>query len=137
VELKDIWAAAAILIGFELAGFSWRMDREMKLREVRLRNPHGGYTWFPPADYLNLFSLLVIVFGVFLLPMRGTLTAHAAGKALVAGLVLFAGYPFAVLGHYGLLFTKGKRELPGEYCTAAEGVVVAVTVVVAVVSVLF
>jgi len=131
VELKDIWAAAAILIGFEMAGFSWRMDREMKLRESRRENPHGGYTWFPPADYLNLLSLLVIVFGVFLLPMRGTLTPHAAGKALAAGIVLFAGYPFASLAHYGLLFTSGRRELPGRYCTLVEGLVVATTLVAA------
>lgn len=129
MELKDVWTAAAVLLGFQLAGFTWRLAREMDVAK------EGGINWIPPADYLNLSSLLITVLGVFVLPGTGLIPSHIAERALGLSVVLFAGYPFALLGHYGLLFNKGTR-LPGKYWTRQEKVVIAITVLVGILYIL-
>lgn len=125
MELKDVWTAAAVLLGFQLAGFTWRLAREIDVAK------EGGINWIPPADYMNLFSLLTTVLGVFVLPVTGLASPRAAERAFGLSVVLFAGYPFALLGHYGLLFNKGT-VLPGKYSTRQEIIVIAITVLIAI-----
>ncbi len=125
MELRDIWQAAAVLMGFQLAGFTWRLAREIEVAKA------GAINWVPPADYLNLISLLTTVLCVFVLPTMGLLSVGAAERAFVVSVLLFAGYPFALLGHYGLLFNRGTT-LPGMYSTKQERTVVAFTALVSV-----
>jgi hypothetical protein len=120
IEIKDVWTAAAVLIGFQVTGFLWRLQREMEMAKRRKTN------WFPPADYLNLFSLLATVL-VFVLPITSLASSRAAATLLGLSVILFGGYPFALVGHYGLLFNRGRPRLPGEYVTLQEGIAVAMT----------
>jgi hypothetical protein len=65
VELKEIWTAAAVLMGFQVTAFIWRLNRETTVAEA------GGVNWVPPADYLSLCSLLVAAYGVYASPIAG------------------------------------------------------------------
>ena len=125
MELKDVWTAAAVLMGFQLTGFAWRLAREMEVDQA------GGVNWVPPADYLNLASLVATAFGVFVLPITGLISPDVAECVFGFAVVLFAGYPFALLAHYSLLFNRGTR-LPGKYSTKQERLVVASTILAAV-----
>ncbi len=66
VTLGNIWSAAAVLLGFQLAAFTWRLQRELTMES-------GGVetVWFPLADWLNLVAFVVVAGGVFLLPVLG------------------------------------------------------------------
>jgi hypothetical protein len=95
-SLADVWVGASVVIGFQLAAFSWRMSREMTW-DIPQR-------WFPPADWLNVVSLVVNVGGVFVLPILSLPSStEFARDAFGLGLLLFAGYPFALAAHYELI----------------------------------
>jgi hypothetical protein len=108
-------------LGFQLTAFAWRVQRELNLRTP--------VKWVPPADLLNLVSLGVIVVGVFALPtLRLPANDTFARDAFVLGLLLFAGYPFALAGHYRLFRTgppkPGDEIRPTGWCSASEAFVV-------------
>ena len=124
--LYNLWNAASVILGFQFTAFAWRMTRE---REIATK---GGPTWFPFADKLNVFSMLVSITGVFLAPILGFKFVHPAG-ALVVSLLLLAAYPFALAGHYDLFFKHWGRA---DYFPVQERVVVAIAVL-SVVFVLF
>ncbi len=130
MELKDLWTVGAVLMGFQLTAFTWRTTRELNGRDLReeyhAEQNQDVNRWFPPADYLNLASLLVIVGGVFLAPILRLGSIRFAERALGLSAILFIGYPFAVLGHYNLLFRKGTA-LRGEFSTVQEKAVIVVT----------
>jgi hypothetical protein len=65
MDLKEIWTAAAVLMGFQLTAFIWRLNRETEVRKS------GGKNWLPPADYLSLASMIAIAFGVYAFPIAG------------------------------------------------------------------
>ncbi len=102
--------------------FTWRVSREITVSE------RGGVTWLPPSDIMNLVSMLVLIFGVFLPPTVG-ITSDIPQVALGLSFVLFAGYPFALAGHYDL-YTKGPRSY--KYVTRQEIIAIIVTVIVGV-----
>jgi hypothetical protein len=135
VELKDLWTVGAVLMGFQLAAFTWRLTRELNGRDLReeyhIEKNQDVDRWFPPADYLNLASLLVIVGGVFLVPILSLGSARFAERALGLSAILFVGYPFAVLGHYNLLFSR-RTTPPGEFSTVREKAVIVVTILLSV-----
>jgi hypothetical protein len=120
VELKDLWTAAAVLMGFQLAAFVWRLNRETDVSK------QGGANWMPPADYLSLLSMFTTVFGVFVLPIAGVLPPLASQRLFGLSLILFAGYQLALLGHYKLLF-RGAVQFPGKYVTGDELLIVLIT----------
>jgi|SRR5712664_453097 len=135
IPLKDLWTVAAVLMGFQLTAFTWRLTRELSEQELRTQyhiEPEQNVNrWFPPADYLNLISLMIVVGGVFLVPSLGLGSARSAEDALGLSAILFVGYPFAVLGHYNLLFSKGTTP-PGKFATMQEIGVVVATVLAAI-----
>jgi hypothetical protein len=135
IPLKDLWTVAAVLMGFQLTAFTWRLTRELSEQELRAQyhiEPEKNVNrWFPPADYLNLISLMIAVGGVFLVPSLGFGSARFAEGALGLSAILFVGYPFAVLGHYNLLFSKGTTP-PGKFSTVREILVVVATVLAAI-----
>jgi len=106
LNLADVWISASVIIGFSSTAFAYRIQRELGVDE------QGDETWFPLADRLNLTALVVIIGGVFLLPAIGLPDSTAfAQEALGLGLLLFAGYPFAVVAHYGFHRKRENREV--------------------------
>jgi hypothetical protein len=130
LDLKDIWTAAAVLMGFQLATVSWRLNREM---DVQLRS--GGPNWLPPADYLYLLSLLVTALGVFVLPILNWIPLPFAERLLGISVILFAGYPFALFAHYTFLF-QGPVMMPGLFVTWQEITAIGVTLFISAVYIL-
>jgi hypothetical protein len=124
LRLSDIWTVAIILIGFQLAAFTWRVSREIAVAE------RGDINWLPPADIMNLVSMVLAIGGVFVLPIMGTKDPYVPRLAFVLSIALFAGYPFALAGHYDL-YTKGPRSYA--YATRQEKIAVSITVIAAVV----
>lgn len=125
ITLSDIWGAAGFLIGLQIAAFAWRVSRELNMAEKR------EVIWLPLADIMNLFAMLVAFLGVFALPLAGIENPDLPRLSLGLSIVLFAGYPFALAGHYNL-YTKGKIRSNASYCTKQETIVVMVTIVLAI-----
>jgi hypothetical protein len=124
VSLKEIWTAAAVLMGFQITAFVWRLNRETEVAES------GGKNWLPPADYLSLASLVSIAFGVYAFPIAGIKSTLIPEQMFGLSVILFVGYIFALLSHYNLLF-RGPTRLPGKFCTIQEFVTVLVALGVA------
>ncbi len=121
IQLSDVWVAAGVLLGFQITSFAWRLSREVKVGES------GDLTWLPPADLLNLASMLVTAIGVFALPILGLSTPDLMKDAFGLALLLFVGYPFALAGHYELYSRGTKRSYL--YFPRQERVVVAAVVI--------
>jgi hypothetical protein len=119
-DLLTLWRAAAVLIGFQFTAFGWRLQREMSMAR------DGQTIWLPPAEYLNLTSLLCTA-SVFVLPIFRLATIDRVQHLFGLAIVLLAGYPFALAGHYGILFNKGREGTPGKYAHWQEITVIAVT----------
>ncbi len=111
IELSDIWITAIFLIGLQIAAFTWRVSREIAVAE------RGDINWLPPADIMNLIAMVVAFLGVFALPIGGIENPNVPRLALGLSIILFAGYPFALAGHYDL-YTKGPRS--DDYATKQE-----------------
>jgi len=104
VQLSELWTVASILLGFQLTAFSWRISREIAVRD------EGDVNWLPPADILNYVSMAVVVIGVFVLPILGFADLALTQRLFGLGLLLFLGYPFALAGHYSL-FKPGLAKV--------------------------
>jgi hypothetical protein len=115
--LDKIWTAAAVFLGFQINAFIWRLNREIGVEQF------GGRNWLPPADYLSLASLLVIVVGVYAFPLAGIKLPLTPAEMFGLSVILFVGYVFALLSHYNLLF-RGPTRLPGLFCTWQEFVTI-------------
>ncbi len=123
-DILTLWSAAAVLIGFQFTVFGWRLQREMGIAAK------GERIWLPPAEYLNL-TLLLCTASVFVLPMLRLATIYRAQHLFGLAIILLAGYPFALAGHYGILLNKGREEIPGEYAHWQEKSVMALTILLA------
>ena len=130
-QLMDIWTAAGVLLGFQATAFSFRVQREVPMGDK------NAITWLPPADMVNLFSMLVLVIGVFVLPILGFVGQNFIKYSFGLAVLLFVGYPFALAGHYDMYNNKTSRSLNPEtgdlvYFTCQERVVVAIIGVLAI-----
>lgn len=123
LDIRELWTAGGILLGFQLTSFHFRLTRELKFRD------EGDTTWLPWADMLSLMSMLIMVLCIFLLPILGFGDQFAANAFGVA-LILFAGYPFALAGHYELFTSKDKNTRKGGHCPFEEKVALVITVLV-------
>ena len=103
LNLTDIWTPTGILLGFQVTLFSWRLNEEARVGDK------GSIPWLIPSDYLNLLAMLLLVAGVYLLPMSGFFTATQAGVFCGLGALLFVGYLFCLAGHYQLFNLTKKR----------------------------
>lgn len=124
-SLADIWRASAVILGLQIGGFTWRVRRELDLFDEA-----GERAWIPPADFLNLVAIVVVVVGVYLWPILDLPGGvRLAEDAFGLGLVLLLGYPFALAGHYGLM-RIGGRPVQGwrqPWATRSELVAIVVT----------
>ena len=103
IEVKDLWTAGGILLGFQITAFSWRVAEESKVAEK------GDIVWLPPADYVNLLAMLVTVLGVFVFPAFDLASLRVVQVSFGLGTLLFLGHAFAIAGHYEL-FSRGRKR---------------------------
>ena len=129
MQLRDIWIAAGVLMGFQVTSFAWRISREVKVAEK------NDLTWLPPADLMNLASMVVAVVGVFVLPTLDLVGTNFAEHSFALALLLFVGYPFALAGHYDMYNHKTYRSYL--YFPFQEKVVVAIVAILVVAYLVF
>ena len=104
IQLSDIWTAAGVLIGFQVTSFAWRVSREVEIGE------NSDLTWLPPADILNLISLLIASIGVFALPISGLADLNIIKLSFGLAVLLFVRYAFALAGHYDMYNNRTRRS---------------------------
>ena len=121
LEFTQLWMAAGVLIGFQVSSFGWRISREADVDEA-------VSTWLPPADIVNLFSMMVTALGIFILPILGLINTEFSLLAFGFAMLLFVGYPFALAGHYDM-FNKGPRSF--DYFPRQEKIVIAIIAIAA------
>lgn len=121
LTLGEVWSAAAVLLGFQLAAFTLRLQRELAMTS------RGEVTWLPLADMVNLVSFVVVAGGVFVLPILGVSAQGLPRHALGLGVLLLACYPFALIGHYEL-YRPYARSRPRVWCPEQERIVLVVAV---------
>jgi hypothetical protein len=124
IQLPDLWTAAGILLGFQVTSFAARVNREIAVGEKE------DITWLPAADIMNLLSMLVLVVGIFILPVLGFASQEFMRYAFGLATLLFIGYPFALAGHYDMYNKKTRRSQ--RYFPFQEKVVVTVIAVLAI-----
>lgn len=123
IQLADIWVVAGMLLGFQVASFTWRISREIEVGQT------GDLTWLPPADILNLISMVVIMTGVFVFPILGFAGLNFAEHSFGLAAVIFIGYPFALAGHYEMYNNETSRSY--SYFPFQEKIVVALISILA------
>ncbi|MFC1982822.1 hypothetical protein ACFLV5_03455 [Chloroflexota bacterium] len=115
MQLSNIWLAAAVILGFQVTWFIWRVSREVLMRSK------GAPTWLPRADIVNLISMTLIVIGVFILPILGVRDLNIMKAFFGLAILLFVGYPFALIGHYKLYKWRIDDH---SYCPQQEKIVI-------------
>ena len=121
IQFADIWTAAGVLIGFQVTTFVWRISREVNVGEQK------DITWLPPADILNLSSMVVAMVGVFVLPILDLVGVNFMKFSFGLAVLLFISYPFALAGHYDMYNNKTQRSFL--YFPSQERVVVIITTI--------
>jgi ABC-type Na+ efflux pump permease subunit len=124
IQPNDIWIAAGVLLGFQVASFTARINRETAVGEQR------DITWLPPSDVLNLASMVTLIVGIFILPVFGFDDRRFMTYAFGLAMLLFMGYAFGLAGHYDMYNNKSKRSYL--YFPSQEKVVVAIVAVLAI-----
>ena len=104
-SLFQLWAAAALLAGFHVAAFAWRLKRETYMEQL------GQRTWLTVGDHVTGVSFLLIAVGVFVAPVAGAVSVHTAAKLLGVAATTFAVVPFIMAAHYNLYCSWGKGAL--------------------------
>ena len=126
-QLTQIWVPAGIIFAFQIQMVRWRIDREVSMEAQAER------TWLPLCDYLNLVSMIVTAFFVFVGPiliLDGDATASVGLAKYGVGLtaIFLIGYLVSLLGHYRLLWggAGSRPRVPVQ-----ELIAVTITVIVA------
>lgn len=104
LTLAELWLPAGLLLGFQVALFRWRLEREAEVGDK------GDIPWLVPADYLSIVGMLTFVFGVILLPVTGLATINFARGAFGLGALLFVGQALGLAGHYQLFNRTQTRK---------------------------
>jgi hypothetical protein len=119
IDLSVVWSVSAILLGFQTVAFSWRIAREIYMES------RGESIWLTAADAVIAVSMLILIFGVFVLPIVAPVKLDTVVHLLGLSLIRFAGYPFVLAGHYDL-YRRVERPDGRPRFTSQEGVVLAV-----------
>lgn len=131
LKQSDLIAVAAIVIGFALTVIMFRIQREIYVKEEK-----GEDNWITWSDWLIFVSVFLVLFFV-VTPLLAFGYRPLASPALVAAIILQAGYIPAILAHYRITFGKNRkdeqgRELPREKGEPAERCIVLLSALVAV-----
>ena|SRR5438105_3676811 len=124
IDLATLWTAAGVLAGLQVTGFSFRVNREIKVAQS------GDVTWFPPADIVNVVSLGITLVGVFIVPILHIGSSAVPAKAFGLSVLLLAGYPWVLAGHYDL-YRRDRRSMA--YFPAQEKIALSLLALAAVV----
>ena len=131
ITLAQLWTVAAVLAGFQVTAFSWRINRELYMEErdnadkgqefTSVREADGKRksepTWVTFADGFVAISFLLLIFGVFAAPLFGTTTTDLATRLFGFALVLFGSSALVLAGHYNLYCELGvKYHANGKRC---------------------
>lgn len=103
-QVAELWSAAGVIVGFQVAAFTLRINREIAVGDK------GDITWLPPADSVNLVSLTATLLGVFVAPIAGFYSVSTAAAVLGFAMILLVCYPFALAGHYELFNPRTSRS---------------------------
>ena len=105
LSISSLWTVAAVVFGFQLAALSWRLTREVSMES------RGERIWVTFTDVIVLLSVLILVVGVFLLPILVDISTGNAAKLFGLSLVLLASAPIVLAGHYNLFrHQEGPRD---------------------------
>ena len=104
MSIESLWGPTGVILGFQMTIFSWRLSEE---RKVGYRN---GIPWLTPSDYLNLFGMLALVSGIYLLPIVGVLSFEVSKIVFGLGVFIFIGYAFGTAAHYQLFNLSKRRD---------------------------
>ena len=113
IALPQLWTAAVVLAGFQIAALTWRIRREIEMENK------GEETWVTSADGIVLASLFVLIGGVFCGPALDVVDDASAGKLFGCALVLFACSPIVLAGHYNL-YCSWDKDRPRDRMTKQE-----------------
>jgi hypothetical protein len=122
-------ALPAILLALQIATLGWRINREIPLGDK------GERTWFPVADYLNVLSMVSVVFVCIVMPINFTENKTAIRIALTAGFILIGLYPLNLMAHYRFFSRLGRhkyilKKQGFPYITDQEWVTLIITIVI-------
>ena len=120
--LNNFWQVAGVLLGFQVAAFTFRLNRELQFKDRTER-------WFPLADCLNILSMLITVVFVFAIPIaqRRNLNIDSCYFWFGVAMIIFIFYPIALVAHYDLI--GQKRDKAQKYLTTQEIFVVLTAIV--------
>jgi hypothetical protein len=136
MRVGEIWpdagtlaGIAAIIAAFATAMIFFRVQREIEMAKIDEIN------WLPWADRMLLAAATIRLLLV-LLPL---VAAHPSswtyrffpGPGCASAIVLVAGYPFALLAHYQLIFS-GNRNGPRTNPEPAEALILCLSVLAAI-----
>lgn len=96
--IGPLWAAGIVLFGFQLAGLVWRLNREVRFRDIEPDIPN----WITFADYMVYASMLALVIGVFILPALGLASLLVSVWMFALSIIIFGLAPVVLAGHYEL-----------------------------------
>lgn len=121
---------ASVIAAFGVAMLFFRVQREITMRNLNEPN------WIPWADWLliiaTLLSLLLVILPLVAADPTSNLYKAVPSAACATSAILIAGYPFAILAHYRLIF--GKKLGDAQRCNPelSELVIVFITSLLAV-----
>jgi hypothetical protein len=122
-DAGTVWAAAGVLVGFQVTALTLRIGREISVGGA------GDLTWLPVADGLNVLSLSITLIGVFALPALDAIGREAATRLFGLASLLLVGYALALAGHYELYNPTTSRSM--RYFPRQERVAVAAVAIAA------
>jgi hypothetical protein len=103
MTILDLWTPTGIILGFQMTLFSWRLSEERKV------GYKGDIPWLTPSDYMNVLGMLVLLFGVYLMPILDFIDIKLSKVFFGLGLFLFIGQALGTAAHYQLFNRTNKR----------------------------
>lgn len=104
MTIIDMWTPTGVILGFQMTLFSWRLSEEAKVGDK------NDIPWLTPSDYLNIFGMLILVIGVYLLPILELTSINSTKVFFGLGIFVFIGQAIGTAAHYQL-FNKTKSRI--------------------------
>jgi hypothetical protein len=102
MNMLNPFSLVPALIALQFVVFGWRINREVSLDDQNRR------TWLLLSDYLNLISMLAVVWLCVVVPLRTNTFQTISRIALGVGYVLICFTPVIMAGHYRLFSREGR-----------------------------
>ena len=129
MALESLWGPTGVILGFQMTIFSWRLLEE---RKVGYR---GKTPWLTPSDYLNLSGMLILVFGIYLLPILDIINLKISKILFGLGVFIFIGQALGTAAHYQLFNITKHRKF--DWFPKQEKVVISLVVLIAIAYLVF